>query len=387
MPHLTLLCVFCLTGTTLGINRISANVSNSVSSAELSGDVLDADAVLGHTAKVLQIARGSRLSKRPKHATPPTSPLGGGMKIARMANDYFNLFRNGEFPKIVTSKETKEWFKGIGKRVHKAKEGRSVTDLKMSTGDIGLMIGFIVDAIDFAMLVVTAFFPNIAWASELFVFFTWWASGLTVYMTEGNFTFIDSLYGLMQVPTSIGFGDILPSEEQYGLKLFYTAHAFISSVFMTGRMNWYVDWVLNQVDKILKAKTHFQKLITAMIEIIIECTFSTLYFGYSFHRTSDQSADLDIVDAFYMTVIALTSVGYGDFSPQTQLDRMFGFFWGHFGTATAARFLDEWSEVRNYRKPRVLNIVDKKTFENHSIVTDMTMKELEEAVTITTTLA
>ena len=49
--------------------------------------------------------------------------------------------------------------------------------------------------------------------------------------------------------------------------------------------------------------------------------------------------DQDLGDMIYLGFISLLTIGYGDFSPQTQGGRLFGIFWIMLGTVIVANFL------------------------------------------------
>ena len=58
----------------------------------------------------------------------------------------------------------------------------------------------------------------------------------------------------------------------------------------------------------------------------------------------------DIVDAFYMSCITVTSVGYGDIKPHTSTGKMFGVFWIITGTALVGRAIGNYLEFQSNKK-------------------------------------
>ncbi len=65
---------------------------------------------------------------------------------------------------------------------------------------------------------------------------------------------------------------------------------------------------------------------------------------------------MDWVDSFYFSVITLTTVGYGDLSPQTDIGKIFTIFYVFVGVgiiATLARLLFEGAAYRyNHQQKR-----------------------------------
>lgn len=55
--------------------------------------------------------------------------------------------------------------------------------------------------------------------------------------------------------------------------------------------------------------------------------------------------DLTYMQAFYMSCITLTTVGFGDFTPMSQHGRLFATFWMPIGVATTGNFIRAFSVV------------------------------------------
>jgi len=83
-------------------------------------------------------------------------------------------------------------------------------------------------------------------------------------------------------------------------------------------------------------------------------TFFFIMIGVIFYALEE---DLRFVDAMYMSVITMTTVGYGDFSPQSQGGRVFAIFWILFGVLAVTRAISDviniFMERRQKRKEEV----------------------------------
>ena len=64
---------------------------------------------------------------------------------------------------------------------------------------------------------------------------------------------------------------------------------------------------------------------------------------------------LSVLDAFYMSVITVNSVGFGDFSPQTQQGRAFAIFWILCGTTSVAHLSGMLAEKYLQGRQRTLH--------------------------------
>ncbi|KYG37989.1 transporter [Bacillus gaemokensis] len=72
--------------------------------------------------------------------------------------------------------------------------------------------------------------------------------------------------------------------------------------------------------------------------------------GGSFHSTVE---GLRIIDALYFSVVTLTTVGYGDFSPQTDFGKIFTIFYICIGIGLVFGFIHKLAV--NVQLPSVLS--------------------------------
>lgn len=79
------------------------------------------------------------------------------------------------------------------------------------------------------------------------------------------------------------------------------------------------------------AKTHPRSFMIALGLFFLLC----FAIGVVFYHTIEKMA---FVDAFYFTAMTLTTVGYGDFAPQTDAGKLFTSFFAFLGVATFLAF-------------------------------------------------
>jgi hypothetical protein len=121
------------------------------------------------------------------------------------------------------------------------------------------------------------------------------------------------------------------------------------------------------------------KAVAAFFGFLFMVAFGTFFYGWyesctcSYGRTlvagCNESAGYDIcvstggitksyVDAFYMSCITLTTVGFGDFAPASELGRFVAIFWiligvvvtGNFISEMTAHFIEAEKERKSYER-------------------------------------
>lgn len=95
----------------------------------------------------------------------------------------------------------------------------------------------------------------------------------------------------------------------------------------------------------LKDKQYRDLLLTSMVILLLGT--------FSYHHLEGW----DYIDSLYFSVITLTTVGYGDFSPQTQGGKVFTIFYIFIGLGMILSFLHTVfehfnNERQEYQKPK-----------------------------------
>jgi len=221
--------------------------------------------------------------------------------------------------------------------------------------------------------------------------FTWWVSGTAVMMLIEGYTFGTSIYIMSQIVTTVGYGDFCPTV--WYTQLFMSFYVILCILVIAGVVSSIADDVMSSFDKKLKqnvvAQTprginpeensyryiygqRFYEVWTKYSDVLIAAglfwgmvSLGTWYFGYfqgctcSYGKTKIEGCseatqemclatggnDMTYMEAFYMSCITLTTVGFGDFTPMSQHGRIFGAVWMLLGVAATGNFVRAFSEV------------------------------------------
>lgn len=195
---------------------------------------------------------------------------------------------------------------------------------------------------------------------------TMWAQGLH---------FITAAYVVVQIVTTIGYGDIPVNPNMHWFMVFYVilglcvAANVVNDVFnhLLERSQQKLQQRMNEVEEHVKSggKTdnttpigHHERtdLLAALAIILLFVLGGAAFYmfeesctcSYGVSKIPGCLADTctttggyqkDFAQSIYMSVITLTTVGFGDFTPRSRVGRIFGFFWMITGVLAFGNFV------------------------------------------------
>jgi hypothetical protein len=213
-------------------------------------------------------------------------------------------------------------------------------------------------------------------------------------MVVEQWSFITALYVVVQLMTTIGYGDFALSTNAMKLVFsFIGCCTLVIYICMANKFrgDWHKDFLRHQLEKveaayvrtksnkptqindtpsghklqieITKTYSRYNKLIIATVPALLDITFGTLFYAnyeactcsYGASRIPGCNEDSyeacvksggytkTLMSAFYMSVMTVLTVGFGDFSPRTKLGRAVGIVWMLTGVASMANWLRELS--------------------------------------------
>jgi len=204
------------------------------------------------------------------------------------------------------------------------------------------------------------------------------AVGVLVLKQAEGWETITSLYVITQVMTTIGYGD-LPIKSPFA-QLFMTVYVLWCLVLLAHALSFFMMRLMDETNNRVRdrlqqfessadeQKAKEQKLKMKPIMDLVKTgqvflffvLFGTAFFGF-IDRTSndcelDSGGECDdacfplfedcpwdggdtIIEAFYMSIITLTTVGFGDFTPKSNAGRIMGIFWMCGGVCAAGAFI------------------------------------------------
>jgi len=238
----------------------------------------------------------------------------------------------------------------------------------------------------------------------------WFGLGIWVGCMIEGWSFITALYVMVQIITTIGYGDILIERQM--MKLWIALYVLLGVMVLAGLVSNMTADLLAKQEKSLKR--HFKrihakvsgkteeapptesskaifKLGTSFVLFLIFLAAGTIFYATyeqcscSYGRTRidgcEEYTDVPLgvadveelgmvkegvsklnivkdfekcaatggqiktwIDSFYMSVVTLTTVGFGDHSPKSYYGRWFSIFWMLFGVVATANFIGATSE-------------------------------------------
>lgn len=204
----------------------------------------------------------------------------------------------------------------------------------------------------------------------------WVAIGIGCTMWIQGLHFITAAYVVVQILTTIGYGDIPVSSEMHWFMTFYVilglcvAANAVNDVFsaLLEKSQEKLRLRMLELEEVVRSKgrkenkidqSHHElnELLAALCIVLVFVLGGALFYmlfesctcSYGVSQvancvedtceTTDGSYQKDFAKSIYMSVITLITVGFGDFTPRSQGGRVFGLFWMIAGVLAFANFV------------------------------------------------
>jgi len=221
--------------------------------------------------------------------------------------------------------------------------------------------------------------------------------GVVMGMLVEGWEFLTSLYVIVQIVTTIGYGDVTVENEW--MQLFMAFYVLACLLVVANFLNLIFDLIvesniqfmrerLRKAEIVSLSSVHdeeeakvswgtFNQLSAALVMLILAILSGTLFFKFSEDCTCSYGASRETFglqecdntsfescvstgglrmtwsSSFYMSVITVTTVGFGDFSPKSRLGRGIGILWMLFGVTVTAYFIKALSDVLSWEERKM----------------------------------
>jgi hypothetical protein len=170
-------------------------------------------------------------------------------------------------------------------------------------------------------------------------------------------TIVECIYFMSQVITTVGYGDITPAKPrgQVFVAVYVLGALFIISMLISDLFNHVVKNVTSGrpagcagerrslPGQIIPEKPSAKPLLQALAFFIFFDITWIMFF--SMHPEEGKT----LFQAVYMSVITLSAVGFGWFTPVTEEGMIFGAFWMIFGSVTLVNAIGQFTEYMGKR--------------------------------------
>jgi len=198
-------------------------------------------------------------------------------------------------------------------------------------------------------------------------FAVWFTLGIALFTAHGQYTIVDSLYIMAQIITTVGYGDLV-ADTNCGYA-FIACYALVSVVMIAGAASAVLDSLIEEqqevVRKQLDALSH-----SHVLDHLPTLASSRALTGQAPQERSDPTLwrfiralgiwlffvvtwiiffavkdgeEKTVLQALYMGIITLTTIGFGDIVPKTEWGKAFATVWMLLGVSALANAVAKFS--------------------------------------------
>ncbi|GFP94899.1 two pore potassium channel c [Phtheirospermum japonicum] len=156
---------------------------------------------------------------------------------------------------------------------------------------------------------------------------------------------VDALYFCVVTMCTIGYGDITPNST--ATKLFSITFVLIGFGFIDILLTGVLSYMLDLQENYLKGRMRIRMKVALALGVVVIC----IGVGVAFMRFVER---LDWLDSFYLSVMSVTTVGYGDRVFNSLAGRVFASVWLLVSTLAVARAFLYLAEARVDKRHRMM---------------------------------
>lgn len=208
----------------------------------------------------------------------------------------------------------------------------------------------------------------------------WMLTGVVVLMSLEQLHFVTSVYVMIQIVTTVGYGDVI-CESGGMCKVFMSFYVLVSILVVAGVLVSGVELLLEKSEQnfrkelkslrtlsgvkasrdSVKVCGKMEGVLYAGALFLFAIIAGTFVFGVlepcscSYGRTAIDGCDpqncaatggttRSVLDAFYLSCITLTTVGFGDQTPKSLSGRGFAALWMLIGCTATGKFVSEFTQ-------------------------------------------
>jgi hypothetical protein len=207
----------------------------------------------------------------------------------------------------------------------------------------------------------------------------WYGIGVGATMYIENWDFVTSSYVVMQVITTIGYGDLIVSDSMhwfmtcfvlFGIVIVANIVTDLAGAFMTRRMDG-IRAELRKVEGSMIGRGEvatgeykdLNQLLASVVVLVLFILMGAIFFstkegcscgfgtdailGCTADNCMEKGVSKSFAQSVYMSVITLTTVGFGDFTPVSWVGRLVAIPWMLLGVLACANFVSAFSDWRH----------------------------------------
>lgn len=206
-------------------------------------------------------------------------------------------------------------------------------------------------------------------AVGVMVIVLWFTVGLTAFTGEvlpiknrkEGLEIIETVYLCVQILTTVGYGDLTPSSPAG--RLFVCVYALSALVMVAALISELADYLvktasrdleqglkvvqqrIDQEDKPIEGVDESTQNMSRKRLLKSVCEFSMWVLAGTTFYGSLPGENKTFEEAFYMSIVTLSTVGFGDQVAKTDSGRAFGCIWMLLGVSSMARMVSEFTET------------------------------------------